>query len=67
RNWSQEIWVFIGVMILAVAPSLLMFLERWVGDQLVRDLFRHWWCKSSFLCNTAYEIWHNSSYREFGE
>jgi len=54
RNWSQEIWVFIGVIILAVAPSLLVFLERWVGDQRVRDLFRHWWCKSAFLCNTAF-------------
>ena len=53
-NWNQEIWVFVGVMILAMVPSLLMFLERWVDDQQVRNLFRQWWCKSSFLCNMAF-------------
>ena len=53
-NGNHEIWFIVGVMILAVIPSLLVFLERWVGDQQVRDLFRQWWCKSSFLCNMAF-------------
>ena len=53
-NGNQEIWVFVGIMILAVTPSLLVFLERWVGDQQVRDIFHQWWCKSSFLCNMAF-------------
>lgn len=52
-NRFHEIWRFVGAIILAIVPSFLMFLDRWVGDQRVRDLFRQWWCKSSFLCNTA--------------
>jgi 4-amino-4-deoxy-L-arabinose transferase-like glycosyltransferase len=39
---------------LAVFPPALVFVDRWLLDRRVLDLFQAWWCRSGALCRTAY-------------
>jgi 4-amino-4-deoxy-L-arabinose transferase-like glycosyltransferase len=40
--------------LLAAVPPALVFLDRWLLNQRVLDLFRTSWCRSDALCRSAY-------------
>jgi len=37
-------------VVLAVAPSAMVFQQRWLGDAGMANVFRETWCSVSFLC-----------------
>jgi 4-amino-4-deoxy-L-arabinose transferase-like glycosyltransferase len=40
--------------LLALIPPVLIFLDRWLLNQRVRELFQTWWCRANLLCRSAY-------------
>ena len=40
--------------LLAVVPSALVFVDRWLLDRRALELFRDWWCRAEVLCRSAY-------------
>jgi 4-amino-4-deoxy-L-arabinose transferase-like glycosyltransferase len=40
--------------LLAIVPPALVFVDRWLMNQRVLELFRTWWCRANILCGSAY-------------
>ncbi|NIM95503.1 MAG: hypothetical protein GTO18_17535 [Anaerolineales bacterium] len=40
------------ILLMAIVPPVLVFLDRWLDNESVREILRDMWCKVPFLCRS---------------
>lgn len=56
-NWRQQggpLLILAATLLLALTPSALVFLDRWLGKHAVTNLVRNLWCQVRPLCDSAF-------------